>query len=270
NYQLLNNPLYIIDNFSNYLDDIDDIEISYSEMDDKSYTIHFSYTLNNIDKYENVKLFVDDISQLVLKGFDGCLNNHFQATFNFPKEYQTSLKQYLMYFEEFLNDLCIETNVSIQPQGLDTILTVEPKNKDEALEKIADALKLYISAPVLASDVSLEEKLQMQTALQKLYANCSHLESQLILKSATINEQNNQLQMQNKIIEATKPILLEVGIKPELINARNILLLDSLKEIKYDKKTEDAKTFWKSLKGSIKIPLLFKATLEIERSKLDE
>jgi len=268
NYKGKDNPSYVIENFMSNLKKIDSMDVSSYEINERFYNICFAYKDTNILNNQDIKSYVMEISELILKGYENSsINKNFEATFNFPEEYQSILKPYMLYFEEFLNDFCIESDVSIYKEGLNTILSVEPKNKDEALEKIADALKLYISAPVLASDVTLDEKLQMQTALQKLHAQCTHLESQLVLKTATLNEQNKQLQVQQKVIDRTKNMLIEAGVNSEKVNVNNIMLIDSLQEVKFNKKSMKSDTFWSSIKTSIQIPLVFKASLEINREQ---
>ncbi|WP_258238621.1 hypothetical protein [Arcobacter sp. F2176] len=196
--------------------------------------------------------------------------NNFEATFNLPKEYQSILKSYLQYFEEFLNDLCIESNVSIQKLGEDTILSIEPKNKDEALEKIADALKAYLCAPILANGVSLDESLQMKTSLAKLYAQCKNLESQMMYKELSIQELSKQIQLRDETINESKRVLIELGVDSKIITQNNVMLLDSLKEIKINGKLTEKKTFFNSIKASVKIPLIFSVGIEVTKKEFDK
>lgn len=235
-----------------------------------------NFSLNIKDETNTLEIVIKNAINLVVSVYDDVFDNvieHsslFEAIFKFPKEYQSILKPYMLYFEEFLNDLCIESDVSIRKDGLETILSVEPKDKDEALEKIANALKMYLSAPILATDVSIQQKLQMQVALQKLHAECSHLESQLLLKSVILQEQYKQLTVQEEVINETKRILVEAGVKPQIITENNIMLLNSLKEIRLDNKNIKKKTFFDSFKVSFKVPELFETKIEVSKKQLDE
>lgn len=179
--------------------------------------------------------------------------------------------QYMLYFEEFLNDLCIQTDVNVRKDGMDTILSVNPKNKDEALEKIANALKIYLTSPVWINSVpniSLEEKMNMETALKKLHAECMHLDSQLTYKSLMIQEQSKKLDLKGKIIDETKRLLVEAGIDTNIITKQNTVLLESLKSIKINGKETKKKTFLNSLKLSLKNGVIGEASFEIGRDKL--
>lgn len=258
------NPLYLFDKFEKKLSEFYNCKIDpRRDIDDgylfSEFTLYFKDGVNSLDSIINYS--INEILNYHTNIFSSAKENYFEAIFDFPEEYQSILKPYMLYFEEFLNDLCIESDVSIRKEGLDTILSVEPKNKDEALEKIADALKMYITAPILASDVTIDEKLQMQTALQKLHAQCTHLESQLLLKTATLNEQT-------KIFDETKRVLIEAGIAPKEITANNTMLIDSLKEVRLNQEKIEQKTFLNSFKVSFKVPMLFKTSIEINREQL--
>ena len=196
------------------------------------------------------------------------VNDNFEAVFNFPKEYQSILKPYLQYFEEFLNDIFIETDVNIQSIGEDTILSVNPKNKDEALEKIADALKVYLCAPVVSDSVSVEESLHMELAFTKLHAQCKNLESQMIYKELSLKQLNEKLEIQNNIINESKRVLIDAGVETSIITQNNIMLLESLKSININNVRTDKNIFFSSLKASFKIPKMFSGSFKLERKKV--
>ncbi|MCJ7764494.1 MAG: hypothetical protein MUP09_00955 [Thiovulaceae bacterium] len=99
------------------------------------------------------------------------------------------MKPYLQYFEEFLHDLCIETNVEIHSKGIENILSIEPKDREEALNKISEALQIYLSAPVLINKFNADERLLMTVALNKLHTQCVTLDSDLTLKAIALQEQ---------------------------------------------------------------------------------
>jgi len=263
----------LINNFINQLSKMFiEVEVHMNDIEGEAHICNFSISMR--DNENTLSVIFSNIIGVVIDTYDKELyvsteSNTFEATFNLPEEYQSILKPYMLYFEEFLHDLCIDSDVNIRKEGKDTILSVEPKNKDEALEKIANALKMYLSAPIVASNVGLEQKLQMQVALQKLHAECSHMESQLVLKTATLNINNEQLIMQNEIISETKRILVEAGVKPEIITKNNTILLESLKEIRFDNQNIKKKTFFESFKGKLKVAGLFDTSIEINMKQLE-
>lgn len=267
------NPKILIENFLKELErNFIRLELDQSTNEGDGYDCYFSLSLR--DKENNLSVIFEKTINILLKTYDNVINNpinyhKFEATFNLPEEYQSILKPYMLYFEEFLHDLCIDSDVTIRKEGDDTILSVEPKNKDEALEKIANALKMYLSAPIVASNVELEQKLQMQVALQKLHAECSHMESQLLLKTAMLNTHQQQLVVHDEIISETKRILVEVGVNPKIITANNIIFLESLKEITFNNQHIKKKTFIESFKGKLKVAGLFETSIEVSQRQLE-
>jgi hypothetical protein len=104
--------------------------------------------------------------------------------FRFPKETETYCKQYLIYFAQFLADLGIEADTEVRSEINQTLFTVIPKDKNQSLGQIKDALAAYLKAPEL-------EDFQMQTtgnnvAALQWQANVMHLKSQLQLTQAVI------------------------------------------------------------------------------------
>jgi len=254
----------------NTIENLENFEIEENEIENGTQFLYFSYKVDN--EINNLEYILDNTKNILLNTYNNeVLNlmqtNSFEAIFNFPEQYQSILKPYLLYFEEFLNDLCIETDVNIQKVGLDTILSVEPKNKDEALDNIADALKAYLCAPVISNGISMEESFQMQTSLTKLNAQCKHLESQMMYKEISLREQNQQIELKDNIINESKRVLIEAGVDTNIITHNNTMLLESLKSINIKDKKIEKKPFINSIKGALKIPFLFKGNFELEMKK---
>lgn len=267
------NPIKLVDDFYSMLISKDNIIEDYNNIEEeyKVFGIEYVYEYEAAENTEILEVVIAKITEEILNEYTNFIkyhrNNLFESVFNFPKEYQSILKPYLLYFEEFLNDLCIKTDVNIQVVGEETILSVIPKDKNEALDKIADALKAYLCAPVVSNTISIEESLEMQTTLTKLYAQCKNLESQMMYKDITLKEQNSQIDLKNNIINETKKILVELGVDTNIITQNNTIFLESLKCIKIDGESIEKKPFISSIKGQFKIPLLFKTNFEIKRSK---
>ena len=113
----------------------------------------------------------------------------------------------------------------------------------------------------------MEESLQMQISLTKLYAQCKNLESQMMYKEISLREQNQQIELKDNIINESKRVLVESGVDTNIITQNNIMLLESLKYINIKDKKIEKKPFVNSIKGAFKIPLLFKGNFEINRNK---
>ena len=73
--------------------------------------------------------------------------NFLLASFNFPEEIKVSCKQYLEYFAQFLQDLGIKTISNINEEAGKVLFSVTPTNDIEALDKIREALAVYLNLP---------------------------------------------------------------------------------------------------------------------------
>ncbi len=122
--------------------------------------------------------------------------------FNFPPEVKTACKQYLLYFTEFLEDMGIEAISSIQEQDGDVTFLVEPRNKAEALSQIANLLKIYLYLPSSPLASSYVNPLDSNLAVQRLTSQIQHLNSQLTLATATIQQKDFLIQQQQQFIQS--------------------------------------------------------------------
>jgi len=113
--------------------------------------------------------------------------------FQFPEEIKTACEQYLIYFNQFLKDLGIEAETEIKEQAKSTLFKVMPKDKNEALDKIKEALEVYINIPGI-NDSDFENMGNGDVAFFQLQANIMHLKSQLMFANATIELKDATIQ----------------------------------------------------------------------------
>jgi len=116
------------------------------------------------------------------------------ATFNFPPEIRSACNQYLLYFGQFLEDLGILADTSLKENMNKVLFTVTPRDKDQALDVIYEALDVFLRAP----DAELIEEMNEQDfAHYQWKLNMYHLKGQLELAKAL-------LQAKDATIEALK------------------------------------------------------------------
>jgi hypothetical protein len=60
---------------------------------------------------------------------------------------ENGFEQYLLYFVQFLEDLGIHATADLQEQARGVLLTVTPQDGREALERIREALDVYLQIP---------------------------------------------------------------------------------------------------------------------------
>lgn len=83
----------------------------------------------------------------------------------------------MIYFTQFIADLGIFVDIEIKEELNHTLFKVIPKDKNESLEKIREALNIYLTAP---SDQNFQVQLadQPDIAAKQWEANFYHLKSQ--------------------------------------------------------------------------------------------
>ncbi|WP_430409582.1 hypothetical protein [Kordia sp.] len=135
-------------------------------------------------------------------------NQNLSNTFTFPPEIQSSCEQYLIYFATFLKDIGINAETNIESKTHETLFTVIPENGEEALDKIKEALQVYLSLPESPEFESAVSEFP-DVGVQQLASQVLFLKSQLMMansaiqmKDATIKSLNMTNYQQNVIIDS--------------------------------------------------------------------
>lgn len=119
--------------------------------------------------------------------------------FDFPEEVKVICSQYLLYFVQFLKDVGIEATAELKEEAGRTLFSVTPKDKDEALDNIRDALDIYLRLPT-APHVSPTAVINSDVPVQLLAANIQHLQTQLMMHSAIIQQKDALIDQQRELI----------------------------------------------------------------------
>lgn len=107
------------------------------------------------------------------------------ALFRFAPAVKTACEQYLLYFVQFLEDLGISATAELQEQARGVLFTVTPASGPEALERIREALDIYLRMPQ-SPDFDAEVTCHTDIAVQQYAANVQHLHAQLALARAVL------------------------------------------------------------------------------------
>ena len=137
----------------------------------------------------------------------------FVTQFNFPEEIKTACKQYLIYFGQFLADMGINANTSMKEDANKVLFTIIPEDGNEALDKIKEALEVYMNAPANPDIDNITSSSNNDVAILQWGANINHLRSQVMLAHAVI-------QMKDATIEALQ--LSNYRLKEELSTSRQV------------------------------------------------
>lgn len=128
-------------------------------------------------------------------------------TFEFPTEIRSACQQYLIYFSQFLSDLGIEAETSLRQDAQRVLFTVMPGNPEEGLDKIREALEIYLSFPgnehfseaaATVNDIAVYQLVEEVYSLRSKLATAG---MRMELQRATIE----QLQLTNTLLRS-KPV----------------------------------------------------------------
>jgi hypothetical protein len=99
----------------------------------------------HIDSY--IQLFEKCFKSVALKLSQTKSNNEILTSFTFPEELKRSCEQYLVYFATFLQDLGINATSNLTEEAGKVLFSVTPTDDKEALDKIREALAVYLNLP---------------------------------------------------------------------------------------------------------------------------
>jgi hypothetical protein len=150
-----------------------------------------------------------------------------KASFTFPEELKASCEQYLIYFAQFLQDLGINATSSLKEVAGQVLFSVTPKEDIVALDKIREALAVYLNLP--ASPIVYDDSFASMR-LQQLIENLQHSqrmavrelqynEKLLIAQSDSIREKNLTISQQQSVIEQQNKIIEKISSKSIMMDS---------------------------------------------------
>jgi hypothetical protein len=115
-------------------------------------------------------------------------------------------KQYLLYFVEFLRDVGIDASAQLQEIAGQVLFSVTPKDKDEALDNIREALGVYLELPIKQVIVATNSP-ETSIEVQRLGSQILHLQSQIMLGNAVGQQKELALRQKDLIIQQQQSII---------------------------------------------------------------
>jgi hypothetical protein len=163
---------------------------------------------------------VDSINEAnnrtIVKLSANAYKNALVVPFNFPNEVKVACEQYLLYFAQFLHDIGIEATAEITERAGQVLFSVTPKDKEDALDTIREALDIYLRLPTAPSANNVTDMMNADVTIQRLSVNIQHLQGQWMLAHATI-------QMQAAMIEAKEERLRHMELSRLLTSGQVII-----------------------------------------------
>jgi hypothetical protein len=162
---------------------------------------------------EQIQKVLDQAVAYISQTFD---REPLAVFFDFPEPIKIACEQYLLYFGQFLNDLGVSATTSLTHQMGQVLFTVTPTNREEALDRIKEALDLYLE---LASS-PISDSTNESIAVQRLESSVLRLRSDLKLAAAELQAKDATIKAQTLMISILNGEILvhslkDVSPKPE-------------------------------------------------------
>jgi hypothetical protein len=129
--------------------------------------------------------------------------NSITALFNFTEELKTACEQYLLYFAQFLKDLGINATSSLKEEAGKVLFSVTPTDDIEALDKIREALAVYLKLP--ESPIIYNESF----AAMRLQQQIDNLHHSQRMAEREIRSSERELRLAQTVIESQDKIILQ-------------------------------------------------------------
>ncbi len=150
-----------------------------------------------------------------------------QTVFDFPSELRFSCQQYLLYFAQFLRDLGVNATSNLKEESGKVLFSVTPTDDIEALDKIREALVVYLNLPsssIVYDDSFAAMRLQQQIEnlehSQKMAVREIQLAEKVIMnKSETIREKNTIISQKDSTIEQQSKIIEKISSKSIMLDS---------------------------------------------------
>lgn len=230
-------------------------------MDSEYIDLYFEYTVS-IDSnigvaLEKIKQDLNNANDLAkTKLIETNFSDSVVAKFSFDPIVQNYCTKYLQFFIEFLKDMGISADSSLNRTGSDVLFAITPTNKESSLIKIKEALALYLNLPEFNLGHYDLQHLDPITELkiEKITAEISRLKTDIKLNQALAKYENSTLLIQGTEQQNT----LEAS-------NYNVMPASGLKSVTINNETETKEVF---LGGFIKLGVFKKAGFEFDWAKL--
>lgn len=214
----------------------------------------------------SIKIEVDEHKNLLVKIHKETLNllnnrvlgNSIYISVDFPEEIKTSCQQYPLYFAQFLKDLGICATSNLKEEAGKVLFSVTPTDDIEALDKIREALAVYLNLP--SSPIVYDESFAAMRLHQQI-DNLQHSQrmKEMEMRSTqyafrlaqqTIENQDIIISQQNSLIDNQNKIIDKITSKS--------IMIDSLENKAEFEKLFDGLEFGESKELKEKLGIKFK------------
>lgn len=142
------------------------------------------------------------------------------TSFEFPEMLKTSCEQYLLYFAQFLQDLGINAISNLKEEAGRVLFSVTPTDDVEALDKIREALAVYLNLP--SSPIVYDESfaaMRIKQQVDNLQHSQRMIEMEFRMSQTVIESQDKIIQQKDSTFEQQSKIIEKITDKAVMINS---------------------------------------------------
>lgn len=236
---LLWNQVYSFSEFEENLSAViaentdDNIEIKiYNNEDETKFVIETLHNFGDLALIEELSPFIEKGRQVYLKvkqkAIQGKSIKSVTGYFDFPENLKVPCEQYLLYFAQFLQDLGINATSNLKDEAGKVLFSVSPTDDNEALDKIREALAVYLnlpSSPIVYDDSFAAMRLQQQ--IENLQHSQRMTEREIRSSERELRLSQTVIEHQDKIILQKDTIIEQQNKVIEKITSKSVMM-DSL------------------------------------------
>lgn len=140
--------------------------------------------------------------------------------FDFPDELKIPCEQYLLYFAQFLQDLGINATSNLKEEAGKVLFSVTPTDDVEALDKISEALAVYLnlpSSPIVYDDSFASMRLQAE--IERLQSSQRIAEMEFRVAHKALESQDKIILQQSILLEQQAKVIEKITDKAVMINS---------------------------------------------------
>ncbi len=163
---------------------------------------------------------VEKFHNEAVKRLDTHNSDNFLAAFIFPEELKIPCEQYLLYFAQFLQDLGINATPNLKEEAGKVLFSVTPTDDQEALDKIREALAVYLNLP--SSPIVYDESfaaLRLKAEIERLQSSQRITEMEFRVTQKALESQDKIILQQSVLLEQQAKVIEKITDKAIMINS---------------------------------------------------
>lgn len=248
--------------------DVNYVETIYIGGNDNKFKRVLKAVLNDLPLAEEIEKNLEQVfeahKKTLLQLKDEQIGSSLLASFDFPKELKVSCEQYLLYFAQFLKDLGINATSNLKEEAGRVLFSVTPTDDIEALDKIREALAVYLNLP--SSPIVYDESfaaMRLQQQIENLQHSQRMAEREIHSADRELRLAQTVIEHQDKIIHQKDTVIEQQNKVIEKITSKSIMM-DSLENKEEFQKLFEGLEFGESKELKEKLGIKFNPMISLK------